>query len=119
MVELLPPCDEKKENAKRMSREDYEIFDYLKKENQEEGERNRQCAHSQFKEASTYAAQHGFQLIRHSDTHYKVKTREWCFEVYPGNQRIYHHPGKKGPFIKLPLHWTILDVVQAVAQEIS
>jgi hypothetical protein len=102
-----------------MSREDYEIFDYLKQERQQEGEKNRRRAGHQFKEASTYAAQYGFQLIRHSETHYKVKTRMRCFEVYPGNQRIYQHPNKRGPYIKLPLDWTLLDVVQAVAQELQ
>jgi len=103
-----------------MGREDYEVFEYLKRERQADSESNRQSAAQQFKEASTYAAQHGFQLIRHNETHYKVKQgKQWCSEVYPGNQRIYHHPGKRGPYINLPPHWTLLDVVHAVAQEIS
>lgn len=102
-----------------MSREDYEIFDIIEHENQKEREQNRRRAGYQFKEASVYASKHGFQLIRHTEAHYKVKTKQWCFEVYPGNQRIYHHPNKKGPYIKLPLNWTLLDVVQAVAQELQ
>lgn len=104
-----------------MGREDYEIFGVLKKERQDEAEQSRQLATQMFRDALKKAHTFGFTLVRHSDTHYKVRTKDWVLEVYPGNQRIYRHPGSKAPFLRLPedRNWNLNDIVEAVAKALK
>lgn len=75
----------------------------------------RQTAKEEYYQAANYAYRHGFQLIQHTDAHYKVKTPDFVLEVYPGNLRIYRHSSDV-PFIKLPDNWTLMDVVKSVAE---
>lgn len=104
-----------------MSREDYEVYDFLKDERKKEGQSNRQKAKDDFKEASTLAAQNGLRLSKcDGGVRYRLeKLKVWIKDIYPGNSRIYcPNQDKKGPFLQLPLEWTLLDVVKAaIAKE--
>jgi hypothetical protein len=87
----------------------------LKKQDQLEREENRNLASGDWGDAQRLAAKHGMILRRHTDVHYRLigPGKAWAINIYPGNRRIYNPPGpKRGPYLKLPLMWTLLDVVK-------
>ena len=75
-----------------------------------------------FLKAEFKAAQAGFLLRRHSNIHYSITNKNsnqenrWIMNLYPGNLRIYSDVNcpKKAPFLKLPLMWNLIDVVDAL-----
>lgn len=92
----------------------------VKHARQQDGQENRVAADKMYPEAAKFAEQHGFQLIRHTDAHYKIKTRLWTFEVYPGNKRIWC-ADRGAPILitRVPFDWTLLDLVKAVQEELT
>jgi len=40
----------------------------------------------------------------------------WCYNLYPITQRIYIDPKHRGPRLKVPRPWGLLDVVHAAIQ---
>ena len=81
---------------------------------------NRQVAQIQFPQARAFAKEHGFELIKHSDVHYKIKTSAWTFEVYPSNGRIWTSDHSAPILIRhMPVCWNLLDVVHAVFKELE
>jgi hypothetical protein len=92
-----------------------ESWDSIRARRRHHGQKRRGTAEKQYAEAAAYARQNGFELVRHTDAHYKVKTAHFLLEVYPGNQRIYRHESNT-PFIHLPDVWSLMDVVQGVAK---
>jgi hypothetical protein len=75
--------------------------------------RNRSDAREGWREAARIAEQHGLKLIRHSDVHYKLRGDGWEVELYPGNQRIWSNPQKRGPYLAVRRPWTLMDAVRA------
>jgi len=60
----------------------------------------------------------GMTLKQHSDQHYQLSHPDgWLLNIYPGNRRLYHDKNRKGPFLQVPLEWTLLDVVNAAAKQ--
>lgn len=102
-----------------MSSEDYEIFRVLRAEASAEGEERRKRAGDVFLQARSLASRAGLVLARHSDVHYSLRHPDgWIFNIYPGNRRLYYDKNrKKGPFIKLPDNWTLMDVVKEAVKQ--
>ena len=89
-------------------------------QSQIEGERRRKIAVFQFPAAQAFAKEQGFELIRHTDVHYKIKTPHWSFEVYPGNRRIWTGDRNAPNLIRhMSLLWTLRDAVSAAAKELK
>lgn len=103
-----------------MSAEDYEIFDILKKESQEEAEKRRAIGHDDFYIAQQIAISNNMFLKRHTSVHYTLKHNDgWAIQLYPGNQRVYRDKNQgtiKAPFLKLPFVWSLIDVVKAAKE---
>ncbi len=61
-------------------------------------------------------ARYHFQLICYADnlTEYSEDVVEHIYNLYPSTQRIYTDPRHRGPFLKIPKPWTLLDIVKAV-----
>lgn len=104
-----------------MSSEDYEIYKVLRAERAKEGEKRRQSALQNYREAANLANQVGWHLKCHSEVHYslrKPQENSWILNIYPGNRRLYYDQNKpRGPFLKLEEEWTLLDVVLAAIQQ--
>ncbi len=49
-----------------------------------------------------------FQLFCYGENH------DHIYNLYPSTQRIYADPKHRGPFLKVKMPWTVLDVVKAV-----
>ncbi len=91
-----------------------------KEHEKKEKDARRILADSQFVQARCLADRHGMQLQRHTDVHYTLwgPRRQWQKHIYPGNQRLYA-PSRNGPFLLLPMLWTLLDVVNAAVEKIQ
>jgi len=92
-----------------------ESWGSIREKAQHEAKGRRAHADHEFRQASAYAMAHGFELVRHTDAHYKVKTPHFLLEVYPGNQRVYRH-NDETPYIPMPRPWGLMDVVKGVAK---
>ena len=74
-----------------------------------------------FNEACVVASIHGMRLTNPSVGCYQLRhaVTGWIINLYPrhsgGSPRCYHDPRHKGPFLKLPVDWTLLDAVRAAA----
>lgn len=72
-----------------------------------------------FEDAQVLAMSNGMRLGNPSDGCYQLRhdARGWIINIYPRRNghsaRMYHDPNHRGPFLKLPENWTILDAVQA------
>ena len=72
-----------------------------------------------FEEAKLLASSNGFILKNPSMGCYQLKhlSKGWIMNLYPRmsgfSPRIYNDPHHRGPFLKLPEGWTLLDVVKA------
>jgi hypothetical protein len=102
-----------------VSKEDYEVFSIIKKEQQQAGCLNRQRAIRDFKEASILAARNGLRLSKcNGGMRYRLeKSSVWMKDIYPGNGRIYcPNQQKKGPYFRIPGEWSLIDVVRAAIQ---
>jgi hypothetical protein len=75
-----------------------------------------------FDEAKALAAQNGMTLINPSDGCYQLRcdNPDWIVNMYPrrsgGSPRMYWDPNHRGPFLKLPEDWTLLDGVKAAVE---
>lgn len=79
----------------------------------------RQDAKSDFPAACALAREHGMELLRHTDSHYSLRTAEWTLHLYPGNRRVYGDRGsaKRPPYLGLPADgWTLTQAVQAAIE---
>ena len=92
----------------------------MKEEDKHDRASSRLVAAHQFAHAREFAKSKGFELIQHSEVHYKIKTPHWTFEVYPGNGRIWTND-RSAPILirRMPVCWNLLDVVAAVAKELE
>ena len=97
-----------------MGSEDYEIYKEMGKERQEEGEVRRNKAGNDFSIAKRMAESKGWVLKQHTYSHFQLISpgRKIIINLYPGNQRIYQDPKKRGPYLKIPFEWTLCDVVK-------
>lgn len=106
-----------------MSGEKQQTFDFgeIKRRSMASRGERRMEAMRQYERAAIFARSRGFELIRHTEAHYKVRTPWWDLEIYPSTYRLYNHPDNPAPILKknLPENWTLLDVVHAVAQAIK
>lgn len=107
-----------------MSREDYEIFGILKAERQEQGEDRRALGELLFDPAQVLAKANGLALRRCTGVHYQLfpegkraSAAHWLINLYPGNQRVYSPPERRGPYLNLKRPWTLLDAVQAAIRK--
>ncbi len=73
----------------------------------------------QFKQAGRLAGEHGLILMQRTNIHYQLAPRDgkWLLNIYPSNRRLYHDPHKRGPYLRVPENWTLLDVVKAAIEE--
>lgn len=93
---------------------DYEIYKILRQEDILEKAKLRQVSENVYKEAVQLAKKAGWILRKHSEVHYSIWSGTWLLNFYPGNSRIWYDPNKRrGPFLKVGINPTILDVVQA------
>ena len=92
-----------------------EVYKALKAIDNEARAEIRDEAAQQYAEASAKAKKHGFELKNCSYAHYQLKTDKWIINLYPGNGRIYADKNQKAkaPFLKVPIGWTLMDVVDA------
>lgn len=86
-----------------------------------EKHRRREVATGTFVEARAAALQGGMILMRHTEQHYSLRERRprgWILHVYPGNRRLYRDKGRpvRTPFLALPAHWSLRDVVRAAVK---
>ena len=78
-----------------------------------------QASEATFEEARRRAEANGMALSMPSKGHYQLRhaSRHWIINLYPrrsgGNPRVYHDCHHRGPVLRLPRHWTLLDAVQA------
>ena len=82
---------------------------------QNEGQRRRELADQQVRDAQALANANGVLLIRHSETHYQLIVGDWIWNVYPGNQRFAADRKHRGPWLEVSesADWTLADVVRA------
>jgi energy-coupling factor transporter ATP-binding protein EcfA2 len=75
---------------------------------------SRALAFKQYKEAEEMARDAGLTLIRHTESHYSLRSAAWHKDIFPGTYRISAPMGKDiGPSTEnLPFSWTLLDVVK-------
>ncbi len=75
-------------------------------------------AAGQFHEAAAMAAVNGLRLRCCTEVHYQLKPADgaWLMNIYPSNRRLYADPQKRGPFLRVPDNWTLLDVVKAACK---
>lgn len=96
-----------------------DIFNEERRRRQEAGRQRRIRATNEFPTAQRQAIALGFRLSRRNETHYTLtpakETKGWLYNIYPGKCRIYADPNRRGPFLKLPDEWTLIDVVKAAA----
>ena len=81
-----------------------------------------------YSEAVELAESNGLRLTNPSTGCYQLRhlSRGWILNLYPrcngATGRLYWDPHHKGPFLPLPEHWTVMEVVEAMikaAQQIS
>jgi hypothetical protein len=99
---------------------DPEIFREIRKRRSANSLTQRERADKEYVEAAQLASEHALHLIQHTFVHYQLKKPgEWCYDIYPGNRRIYKKKDSKTPFLKLPADWTLIDVVKAAINKIK
>lgn len=108
-----PSQPEKPENDDDASTS--EMWKAIKQERKIHNQNRRYFADAQHELASHIAEAAGLKLLRHTDSHYSLGVAGgWRVNIYPGNRRIYHDENRsRGPYLKLPGEWNILDVVEA------
>lgn len=77
----------------------------------------RKLANEQFDEARAKADSLGLTLERFSDTHYRIRTSQYFWDIHPGNQRI-RRSSPNCPLITFPREWDLLSIVQHAADAI-
>lgn len=98
--------------------------------NPEQSQSNREdrCdqAQDEFEGARILAYHNGMLLkcCNRDQPHYQLiwgHDRQWLLNLYPSNQRLYHDPHRRGPYIQMYADWTLASVVDACwrAQEKS
>jgi len=107
--------------GKTMASEDYKIYKILRAERAKEGERRRQSALSDYRNAAALANQVGWYLTCHSEVHYSLRKPQgnsWILNIYPGNKRLYYDLNKpKGPYLKLKDDWSLTEIVLAAIRQ--
>lgn len=100
---------------------DYEIYKALEQLDQEDRQETREYANCEFAFAKDLATESGLILKQHSDAHYQIMPLDKSFiiNIYPGNRRIYQDRAKPGPYLDLPITWTLKDVVVATAKAVK
>lgn len=103
---------------------DYGIDTELRKEYRQEKREAADQAARDFSAAARLASEHGLVLTRCTQDHYHLRAFEdgcvcWLYNLYPGKCRIWPDPHHRGPFLRVPAPWTLVDVVRAVADRLS
>jgi hypothetical protein len=98
-----------------------DIFTAYRLSKQAEGQERRAAADETFADAQALASPFGLVLARHSAVHYTLSLPGgWWLNVYPGNRRLFWDRNRpRPPYLRLPLEWTLLDVVQAAIREME
>ncbi len=95
-------------------------YDQYNKEIQAEKKANLQASMEVFSEAADLAFNNNWLLVAKSNFHFQLKQLDGraLYNIYPSNQRIYvdNQHKKYSRFLKLPLEWTLLDVVKKVIE---
>lgn len=81
-------------------------------------DRRRDLATRGFIDARRVATDGGMILCRHTEQHYSLRQHDdsgWILHIYPGRRRLYRDKGRptRTPFLAVPPHWTLYDVVEA------
>jgi hypothetical protein len=84
----------------------------------------RQLATDEFPEAAKLANRHGLVLTRCTEAHYQLRVFDdgkiaWLYNIYPGKRRIWSDRTHRGPFLKVPMFWTLTDLIMAVADRVK
>ena len=72
-----------------------------------------------YRDAAELASRNGLALTNPSDGCFQLRslTKRWIVNLYPRRKghspRAYHDPNHRGPYLKLPEQWTLLDAVTA------
>jgi hypothetical protein len=91
-----------------------DVMKALKREKQAERAESRAEAWDEFGEAQRLAVKAGLVLRRCTEAQYQLYVDGgWLLNIYPGNGRLYSDPNRRGPFLKVPMIWSLLDVVRA------
>ena len=101
-------------------------FYHLQKTIKQRKQKNIQASEDVFDEAVGLAYANGIVLQRMpSSFHFQIIffnasrpdfSPDYIYNLYPSTQRIYSDPKHRGPFLKIPKPWTLLDVVKAAVK---
>lgn len=78
-----------------------------------------------FHAAKVLAEANGMKFLNPSAGCYQLRhlTLGWIINMYPRSNgispRMYHDPHHRGPFLKLPNDWTLLDAVKAAVSTLG
>jgi len=81
-----------------------------------EAAQRRLLAAEDFPELEKLAKNAGVMLLKHSDSHYSLRTEDWRLNIYPGNLRLHRDRGPEriAETLPLPEVWSLSDVVRLV-----
>lgn len=84
-------------------------------QSRENREARRELSYEQFAQAERLANANGMGLRQCSLIQFQLLYGDgWILNIYPSNQRLYHDPHHKGPFLKIEAQpWTLIDVVRS------
>lgn len=81
-------------------------------------EERRKLAAQEFNEARAIADSLGMELLQFSDTHYRIKTSQFFWDIHPGNQRI-RRSSPACPLIHYSGDWTLITIVRKAHEAIQ
>lgn len=74
---------------------------------------NRDAATEVYTECQSLLEGTALRLVMHTSAHYSLRhSSGWIINVHPGNRRIANSKEKPGPYLELPIDWTLLDVAK-------
>lgn len=81
-------------------------------------EERRKLALKDFEEAQRIADSLGLTLQQFSDTHYRIRTSQFFWDIHPGNQRI-RRSSPSCPLIRYSGDWTLITIVRNAHEAIQ